>query len=72
MIKEPLTNEYRVFSGPNTGKYGPEKTPYFDIFHTVQDILNRKFHFCAFKLERKQNLFESMDTCSPFVDTFPI
>ena len=31
---------YRVFSGPyfpvlglNTGKYGPEKTPYFDTFH---------------------------------------
>ena len=32
----------RVFSGPyfpafwlNTGKYGPEKTPYFDTFHAV-------------------------------------
>ena len=24
-----------VFSGPNTGKYGPEKTPYFDNFHAV-------------------------------------
>ena len=23
-----------VFS-PNTGKYGPEKTPYLDTFHTV-------------------------------------
>ena len=22
------------FSGPNTGKYGPEKTPYLDTFHT--------------------------------------
>ena len=32
----------RVFSGPyfpvfglNTGKHGPEKTPYFDTFHAV-------------------------------------
>ena len=24
-----------VFS-PNAGKYGPEKTPYLDIFHAVQ------------------------------------
>ena len=34
--------KYGVFSGPyfpafglNTGKYGPEKTPYLDTFHTV-------------------------------------
>ena len=33
-------SKYRVFSGPyfpvfspNTGKYGPEKTPYLDTFH---------------------------------------
>ena len=25
-----------VFS-PNTGKYWPEKAPYFDTFHPVQD-----------------------------------
>ena len=24
-----------VFSGSNTGKYEPEKTPYFDTFHAV-------------------------------------
>ena len=23
------------FSGPNVGKYGPEKPPYLDTFHTV-------------------------------------
>ena len=23
-------------SGPNTGKYGPEITPYLDTFHTMQ------------------------------------
>ena len=26
---------YRVFSGPNTGKYGPYKTMYLDTFHAV-------------------------------------
>ena len=25
----------RSFSGPNTGKYGLEKTPYLDSFHTA-------------------------------------
>ena len=29
--------EYGVFS-PNTGKYGPEKTPYLDTFHAVWAI----------------------------------
>ena len=35
-------SKYRVFSGPyfpvfnpNTGKNGPEKTPYFYTFHAV-------------------------------------
>ena len=35
-------SKYGVFSGPyfpvfglNTGKYGPEKTPYFDTVHAV-------------------------------------
>ena len=42
-------SKYRVFSGPyfpvfglNTGKYGPEKTPYLDIFHAVI-VLNKCF-----------------------------
>ena len=26
---------YGVFSGSNTGKYGPEKTTYLDTFHAV-------------------------------------
>ena len=29
---------FPVFS-PNTGKYGPEKTPYLDTFYTVKMIL---------------------------------
>ena len=28
-------SKYVVFSGPNTGKYGPEKASYLDTFHAV-------------------------------------
>ena len=28
-------SKYGVFSGPNTGKYGPEKTPHLDTFYAV-------------------------------------
>ena len=28
-------SKYGVFSGPNTGQCGPEKTPYLDTFHAV-------------------------------------
>ena len=27
--------KYGVFSGPNAGKYGPEKTPFLDSFHAM-------------------------------------
>ena len=27
--------KYGAFSGPNTGKFGPEKTLYLDTFHAV-------------------------------------
>ena len=30
--------KYGVFSGPNVGKYGPEKTPYMDTFIAVRSI----------------------------------
>ena len=35
---------FPVFS-PNTGKYGPEKTPYLDIFHELQITVdvNKKY-----------------------------
>ena len=29
---------YVFFSGPNTGKYGPEKTPYLDTFHMAMSL----------------------------------
>ena len=28
-------SKYGVISGPNTGNYGPEITPYLDTFHAV-------------------------------------
>ena len=31
-------SKYGVISGPNTGKYGPEITPYLDTFHAVYVI----------------------------------
>ena len=36
-------SKYGVFSGPNTGKYGPEKTPYLDTFHAVRFALVYSF-----------------------------
>ena len=33
-------SKYGVFSGPNTGKRGQEKTPYLDTFHAVSSSLN--------------------------------
>ena len=43
VLKSPFTlrkkvSKYEVFwsvFSPNTGKYGPEKTPYFDTFHAM-------------------------------------
>ena len=40
-------SKYEVISGPNTGKYEPEITPYLDTFHAVhvnhnQEIIIRK------------------------------
>ena len=41
---------FPVFS-PNTGKYGPEITPYLDIFHAVfaVDIINKFQTFLSLK-----------------------
>ena len=34
---------YVVFFGLNTGKYGPEKTPYLDTFHAVEAVFIELF-----------------------------
>ena len=51
---------FTVFS-PNTGKYGPEKTPYVDTFHTVTPLGNyfwtkKSWNIIDLKL---QDLFEN-------------
>ena len=35
--------QIRSFSGPNTGKYGPEKVRILDTFHTVQPFVKVNF-----------------------------
>ena len=34
-------SKYGVFSGPNTGKYRSENTPYLDTFHAVINVKDR-------------------------------
>ena len=34
--------EYIFVFSPNTGKYGPEITPYLNTFHAASDPLNKK------------------------------
>ena len=34
--------------GPNKGKYGPEKSLYLDIFHTVKEFVNNFRDICEF------------------------
>ena len=30
---------------PNTGKYGLEKTPYWDTFHAVENSINKQYRY---------------------------
>ena len=34
-FKSNVSSWFDTYHSPNTGKYGPEKTPYLDIFHTM-------------------------------------
>ena len=51
-----------VFS-PNTGKYGPEKTPYLDTFHavSVKKITGKQFRLTSFRkiVKLKHQLHEN-------------
>ena len=38
-----LDTEYLSVFSPNTGKYGPEITPYLDTFHAVTGMLDYCF-----------------------------
>ena len=41
-------SKYGVISGPNSGKYGPEITPYLDTFHGVYDKTKKQTHLKFF------------------------
>ena len=47
---------YGVFSGPNTGKYGPKKTPFLDIFHAVGVIKSGMELFSPEKFNTLHNI----------------
>ena len=56
-------SKYGVFSGPyfpsfglNTGRYGPEKTPYLDTFHAVT-ILTIEI-MISVKIEKYNNNYQ--------------
>ena len=39
-LKTHITSQLLChYTGPNAGKYGPEKTPYLDTFHTVLNVI---------------------------------
>ena len=47
LLTSPKVSKYGIVSGPyflvfglNTGKYGPEISPYLDTFHAVTHLLN--------------------------------
>ena len=56
-------SKYGVFSGPyfpvfglNTGKYGPEKTPYLDTFYTDPFVRNKQYKiYNNLKLQMPEN-----------------
>ena len=65
-------SNYRVFSGPyfpafglNTGKHGPQKTPYLDTFHAVLGLCNPRvfllnYFFLKVTIRWKQKYYEKV------------
>ena len=54
-----IVSKYEVFSGPyfpNTGKYGPEKTPYLGTFYAVENIGYITNRYCSFLNERTERM----------------
>ena len=43
-----ISGPYFPVSSPNTGKYGPEITPYLDTFHTVWGIKYQMYNYNFF------------------------
>ena len=52
-------NECLSVFGPNAGKHGPEKTPYLDTFHVVNQSMSGRVFLTKIKLERKYDFFFS-------------
>ena len=51
---EFFSGQYFPVFSPNTGKYGPEKTPYLDTFHAVYVIgLQRLIVSVAYRKRKK-------------------
>ena len=42
-------SKYGVISGPNTGKYGTETSPYLDTFHAVGIIISNSLQNACVK-----------------------
>ena len=57
-------SKYGVFSGPNTGRYGPGKTPYLDTVHAVHDEKNVVVNYRYIKEHTKDINF---DMAYPFI-----
>ena len=57
-------SKYRVFSGPDTGKCGPEQTPFMGTFHRVTRrensnniLLLSSYHLCVDTLIKGSDIF---------------
>ena len=47
-------SKYGGFSGPNTGKYGPEKNPYLGTFHAYGDFQSKSPYSVRIKKDADQ------------------
>ena len=58
-----IRTEYREIRriSPNAGKYGPEKAPYLDTFHTVNNMIIISFFFQANPHHRLLSLLQKRD-----------
>ena len=56
--------------GTNTGKYGPEKTPYLDTFHTVNYIVKSKALRLLVTLETAHTLRKKVSIFEFFCSAF--
>ena len=64
-------SKYGVISGPNTGKYGPEITPYLDTFHAVRNTSKRsKFETYIYMLVIIYYIFKVLQILQALASTW--